>query len=149
MDITGRMNGRLLGRKYELGSPSEKGGVFIQVVEELNGTMYVRGKGESNFASDPYVEILGEVGPAQTATGETFDDRYTRNPKDRTTIRGNINGRGRVYFLEGVTSQQLQREGFNPSERTRLPTGGKLSRRGRYEVPEGTPEVSVPFNITW
>jgi hypothetical protein len=60
-----------------------------------------------------------------------------------------MNGRGRVYFLEGLTSQQLQREGFNPSDRTRLPTGGKLSRRGRYEVPEGTPEVSVPFNITW
>ncbi len=149
VDITGRMSGRVLGRKYELGNPSEKGGVFIQVVEGLNGTMYFRGQGQRNIASDPYVEILGDVKPGQTATGKGYDDEYRRDPRDRTTITGNINGRGRVYFLEGVTSQQLQREGFNPSERTGLSTGGKLSKRGRYDVPEGTREISVPFNITW
>jgi hypothetical protein len=149
MDITGRMSGRLLGRKYELGIPSEKGGVFIQVVEGLNGTMYFRGQGRRNVASDPYVEILGELGPGETATRNRYDDEYARDPRDRTTISGNINGRGRVYFLEGVTSQQLQREGFNPSDRTGLSTGGKLSKPGRYEVPAGTPELSVPFNITW
>jgi hypothetical protein len=75
MDITGRMNGRLLGRKYELGSPSEKGGVFIQVVEELNGTMYVRGKGESNFASGPYVEI-----PRGSQARADGDRRSVRRP---------------------------------------------------------------------
>jgi hypothetical protein len=150
IDIPGRMSGRVLGRKYELGVPSEKGGVFIQVVEGLEGTMYFRGRGRRNVASgDPYVEILGEVGPGQTGTRNTFDDQYTRDPRDRTTISGNMNGRGRVYFLEGVTSQQLQREGFNPSDRTGLSTGGKMSRPGGYEVPAGTPEVFVPFNITW
>ncbi len=110
----------LSGRKYELGHPSEKGGVFIQVVEGLSGKMYVRGKGERNYASDPYVEILGQVGPGQTATKKTFDDEYTRNPQDRTTISGNMNGRGRVYFLEGLTSQQLQREGFQPERQNEI-----------------------------
>jgi hypothetical protein len=65
------------------------------------------------------------------------------------TISGDINGRANGYFLEVRRWSSLQREGFNPSERTGLPAGGKLSRRGLYEVPAGTPEVSVPFNISW
>ena len=149
-DISGRMSGRILGRRYGLGFPSKNGGVFIQQVDDLNGTMYLRGRGESQVRGPtPYTEILGIVPPGGTATGKGYDDEYKRNPRDTQTIRGDINGRGRIFFLEGVTVQQLQNEGFDVSARTKLPTGDKLSRPGRYEVPAGTPEISVPFNIKW
>jgi hypothetical protein len=149
-DITGRMTGRILGRRYGLGVPSKIGGVFIQQVDDLNGTMYLRGQGERNMRGPtPYTEILGAVAPGGTATGKPYDDEYKRDPRDTKTIRGDINGRGRIFFLEGVTIQQLQNEGFDESARNKLPTGGKLSRPGRYEVPAGTPAISLPFNIKW
>jgi hypothetical protein len=56
----------------------------------------------------------------------------------------------RCTFLKARLWEQLKKEGFNnPSSRTHLPTGDKLSKAGRYNVPPGTPEVSIDFNMKW
>ena len=55
-----------------------------------------------------------------------------------------------MYFLEGKTVDHLKREGFNnPSSRTKLPTGDKLSKPGGYNAPPGTPKVPIDFNLKW
>jgi hypothetical protein len=152
VDIISKTTGRVIGRRYELGVPSEKGGVLIQEVHDVNGKTYFRGRGERNVRErqTPYTEILGEIPPMEKSTGEPKDDDYMRRPGENITISADLNGRGKVYFLEGKTVDQLKREEFNnPSSRTKLPTGDKLSRPGRYNAPSGTPKVPIDFNIKW
>jgi hypothetical protein len=151
-DIVSKTTGRVIGRRYELGIPSERGGVLIQEVHDISGRAYFRGKGEKSarFSRTPYTEILGEIPPMGTSTGKDKDDDYMRRPGENVTIWADLNGRGKVYFLEGKTIEQLKREGFNnPSSRAKLPTGDKLSKPGRYNASPGTPKVPIDFNLKW
>ncbi|HZO55347.1 MAG TPA: hypothetical protein VFB63_21755 [Bryobacteraceae bacterium] len=48
VDIPSKTNGRVIGRRYELETESEKGGVIIQEVHGLSGSAYFRGRGLRN-----------------------------------------------------------------------------------------------------